>query len=217
VIARILPAGVAVAVSTEDVLDGERFDVEQEVIARAVPKRQEEFLTGRTLARRALAQLGIGPRAIASGASGEPVWPDGVAASITHCAGYRACAAVRIGSVRSLGIDAEVHAPLPNGVLGQIAFGPELTAVAEHGGGVHLDAVMFSAKESVYKAWFPLTGRWLGFGDVEMSIDPAERRFRARLLVAGPVLGGRPLTAFEGRYTVGGGVVATAVVVPATG
>jgi 4'-phosphopantetheinyl transferase EntD len=215
VIARILPAGVAVAVSTEDVPIDAPFDVEHEAIARAVPKRRQEFLTGRTLARRALAQLGIEPVAIPSGPRGEPLWPEGVAASITHCAGYRACAAVRIGAVRSLGIDAEVHAPLPAGVLGQIAFGPELAAVAVYGDGVHLDAVMFSAKESVYKAWFPLTGRWLGFDDVEMTLDPAARRFSARLLVAGPDIGGRPLTAFEGRYAVGGGVVATAVVVPA--
>jgi 4'-phosphopantetheinyl transferase EntD len=86
---------------------------------------------------------------------------------------------------------------------------------------------LFSAKESVYKAWFPLTGRWLGFeeADVEADIeadsdvrgragDAAQGRFRAELLVPGPVVGGRRLQHFEGRWIVGGGVAATAVTVP---
>ena len=43
------------------------------------------------------------------------------------------------------------------------------------------DRLLFSAKESVYKAWFRATGRWLGFEDAEVTIDPVARAFHARL------------------------------------
>ena len=32
------------------------------------------------------------------------------------------------------------------------------------------DRLVFSAKESVYKAWFPSVGTWLGFEDAELAI-----------------------------------------------
>ena len=37
------------------------------------------------------------------------------------------------------------------------------------------DRLLFSAKESVYKAWFPLARRWLGFeeADIEIYADHA--------------------------------------------
>ena len=38
--------------------------------------------------------------------------------------------------------------------------------------GIHWDRLIFSAKESVYKAWYPLARRWLGFEEAAVSIDP---------------------------------------------
>ncbi len=55
--------------------------------------------------------------------------------------------------------------------------------------------MLFSAKEAIYKAINPLTGEFLGFGDVELDIDPAAGEFRARcrrnLRSAAPVAAGR--------------------------
>lgn len=84
---------------------------------------------------------------------------------------------------------------------------------------VHWDRLLFSAKESVYKAWFPLTGKWLGFEQVDIEVlagADGERHgdFRATLLVPGPLVGGCRLQHFEGRWAVRQGLVATAVVVP---
>lgn len=84
---------------------------------------------------------------------------------------------------------------------------------------MHWDRLLFSAKESVYKAWFPLTGKWLDFSeaDIEIFTDPGEEvrgGLRARLLVPGPVVDGERLDVFEGRWTVGRGLVATAITVP---
>jgi 4'-phosphopantetheinyl transferase EntD len=74
--------------------------------------------------------------------------------------------------------------------------------------------MLFSVKESVYKAWFPLTHRWLNFEDASVDIDPVSRTFTARLMVDGPVVNGAPLTGFDGRWLVRDGLIVTAIVVP---
>ena len=96
--------------------------------------------------------------------------------SITHCAGYRACAVARAAHVAGVGIDAEPHAPLPAGVLGQIARPEERPLLARAGRtepAVHWDRLLFCAKEAVYKVWFPLAACWLGFEDAVLTLDPA--------------------------------------------
>jgi 4'-phosphopantetheinyl transferase EntD len=221
VLDRLVPDLVACAETRRDRLDIELFPQERRSLGRAVEKRRREFVTGRACARLALTRLGAPVTAIPSGGHGEPLWPAGVVGIITHCAGYRACAVAWSRTVIALGIDAEPNLPLPEGILAEVAHGRERDAV---GGGsapagaepdaVDLPRLLFSAKEAVYKAWFPLTGRWLGFDDVELSIDVARARFRARLLVAAPVVGGARLTDFTGRWALEDGIIATAVVVP---
>lgn len=210
-----MPEGVVVVSTRADLTDVELFAEEERSVGRAVQKRRREFTTGRGCARLALRRLGIDPVAIPNGERGEPLWPSGVVGSITHCHGYRACAVARAEDVLAVGIDAEVHEPLPAGVLEAVAFGRELAMVADRGAGVCLDRLLFSAKESVYKAWFPLAGRWLGFEDVDLEIDVGAAAFDARLLVAGPVVGGVRLTGFRGHWCVEDGIVATAAVVSA--
>ena len=114
--------------------------------------------------------------------------------------------------VLAVGVDAEVHEPLPAGVLEQVAYGRERAMAVDRTAGVHLDRLLFSAKEAVYKVWFPLTRRWLGFEDVELSVDAKARSFQARLLVSGPIIAGTRLTELHGQWCVDGGLVATAVV-----
>ena len=82
---------------------------------------------------------------------------------------------------------------------------------ADRAAGVHLDRLLFSAKEAVYKVWFPLTGRWLGFEQAHITLDPAAGTFTARLLVPGPDVDGRELTAFDGRWLARGGLVLAAI------
>jgi 4'-phosphopantetheinyl transferase EntD len=42
--------------------------------------------------------------------------------------------------------------------------------------------MVFSAKEAVFKATFPIEGVWLGFGDAELTFDGEGCAFWARLL-----------------------------------
>jgi 4'-phosphopantetheinyl transferase EntD len=221
VIGDILPSAVAVAEEFGDVPDVVLFPDEEAVIARAVDKRRREFSTGRACARAALAKLGMPPVPIVPGPRGAPQWPPGVVGSITHCAGYRASAVARDDEVVTIGLDAEPHDTLPAGVLGAVASDSEqarLAALAAARPEVCWDRMLFSAKESVYKAWFPLTRRWLGFEEASVDIDPVAGTFTARLLLTsggGPVVNGAALTGFEGRWLVSNGLIATAIAITA--
>lgn len=213
----LLPAGAATVEAFTDVPDEAPYPGEEDLVARAVAARRQEFVTARRCAREALARLGYAPAPIRPGPRREPVWPDGVVGSITHCTGYRAAAVAPAGALAGLGIDAEPHEPLPDGVAGVVLTAGEpdrLAALRAADPATHWDRLLFSAKESVYKAWYPLTGRWLGFEEAELTFDRAGR-FTARILVDGTRTDGGPaLGSLNGRWLVTGGLLLTAVVVP---
>jgi len=224
VIEELLPDSV-VAVEAhghEEPVNAVLYPEEAALVAAAVAKRRREFAVVRACARRAMEKLGVPPQPVLPGERGAPQWPAGLTGSMTHCDGYCAAALVRAGDLASLGIDAEPHGPLPEGVLESVSLPQErvrLRELAATHPAVHWDRLLFSAKESVYKAWFPLTGKWLDFAeaDIEVVVDPERSlggTLRAELLVPGPLVGGERLGVFEGRWTVQGGLVATSVTVP---
>jgi 4'-phosphopantetheinyl transferase EntD len=170
-----------------------------------------EFTTARWCARQALGKLGLRASAILRGPHREPLWPEGVVGSITHCLTFRAAAVAMGSDVLTLGIDAEPHEALPRGVFERISSEEERHRLEQAPAGIHWDRLIFSAKESVYKAWFPLTGAWLGFEDVLVTFAPEEGTFDARLRVLPPMSDGRRVTRFGGRFLVQDRLVLTAV------
>jgi 4'-phosphopantetheinyl transferase EntD len=214
VIEKILPATVACAEAFADPPDAVLFPAEEALVAEAVARRRREFATGRHCAHRALAELGVAAAPVLRGELGAPRWPAGIVGSITHCAGYRAAAVARARDVLTTGVDAEPDADLPAGVLELVALPGErerLHDLSVAAPGTCWDRLLFSAKESVYKAWFPLTGRWLGFHDADVTIDAAAGTFDVRLLATAS---GFP-DGFAGRWLAEGGLILTAVTVPA--
>ncbi|SDI45754.1 4'-phosphopantetheinyl transferase EntD (siderophore biosynthesis) [Actinokineospora alba] len=215
-IERILPAAVIAVEAYDDPPDAVLFPEEEQVIAKSVEKRRREFTTARHCARLALARLGLPPAPILPGERGAPGWPDGVVGSMTHCAGYRAAVLARDTDIVTVGIDAEPHQPLPDGVE-KVVTRPEervhLAELAAADPAVHWDKLLFAAKESVYKAWFPLTHKWLGFDDARITIGPAGT-FEAELMVPGPVIESGTLAGFSGRWLVDRGLVVTAISLP---
>ena len=211
-----MPPPVACAESFVDPPEAVLFPEEEAVIARAVPKRRQEFTTARHCARTALATLGAPPAPILPGEMGAPTWPAGYVGTMTHCAGYRAAAIARSDRVASLGLDAEPHQPLPSGVLPLVTLPEErdwLTAYGQRWPDIHWDRLLFCTKEAVYKGWFPLANRWLGFQDALVTIDP-DGTFEARLLVDGPpLLGAGPLQTIAGKWLVSDGLIITATLV----
>jgi 4'-phosphopantetheinyl transferase EntD len=114
----------------------------------------------------------------------------------------------------TIGIDAEPHAAIPARVAQRVLVEAEREWMTRASRGahasVHWDRLIFSAKESVYKAWFPLARRWLGFDDAIVTIDPAAGTFQARLLIDPPA--GVPAE-FHGRFLIEDGLVLTAIAV----
>src|SRR5205085_11727065 len=169
-----------------------------------------EFATARACARAAFARLGLPPFPVTNGDGGEPQWPSGLVGSITHCEGYRACAVARSNELLTVGIDAEPHAPLPEGVLGEVARPEELSLLERLDAvrpEVHWDRLLFSAKEAAYKAWYPLAKRRLGFEQLSLTLDAAGGRFDARPPACTQV----GLSGLSGRWLVRDGLILTAV------
>ncbi|MFF2808878.1 4'-phosphopantetheinyl transferase [Streptomyces sp. NPDC058000] len=218
----ILPPEAAAAEAFEDSPAATIFPEEAALVARAAEVRRREFTTGRDCAHRALSALGAPVGPVLSGPCGAPAWPPGVVGSITHCAGYRAGVVAREGEVRSLGIDAEPNAPLPPGAEPVIALPEEARRLRELDRAlpwVHWGRLLFSAKEAVYKAWFPLGGRMLSFEHATVTFAvPAgaiSGTFTGRVhATAAPGRGAAP-TLVPGRWLAAGGLLLTSVVLPA--
>lgn len=135
----------------------------------------------------------------------------------------------RSADILTLGIDAEPHAPLPDNVIEIILATPEeeaaLTGLTRLHPGIHWDRLLFSAKETVYKAWYPFHHRMLAFKEAELLFTrgpqapgdtaPAHGTYTARLLIPGPLLTAETgPEVFTGRWIVRDGYLATAIVVP---
>jgi 4'-phosphopantetheinyl transferase EntD len=209
---RLVPAPVVVVEATEAEWDAALFPEEALLVSRAVTRRKREFAAGRACARRALGRLGFPAGPLMSGADRAPVWPKAAVGSITHCPGYCAAAVARRGTVRSLGIDAELNQPLPAGVAELVCTETELAWAVKHARrGAHWEALVFSAKESVYKAWQPLTGEWLDYLDAQLTIDADECVFEARLLRPPHAALGKGFSSFRGKFAVTPTHVLTAV------
>jgi 4'-phosphopantetheinyl transferase EntD len=211
----ILPAGVECEERFGEAPSGALFPEEEKIIAQAVEQRQREYATVRSCARACLERLGYAPVAILPGDGGEPVWPAGVLGSMTHCAGYAAAAVGPLPQISAIGIDAEPDAPLPDGVLELVATAAErdrLAATRPEPDGPNWDRLLFSAKEAVYKAWFPLVGEWLDHQEAEVSFDPRDGTFAALLSRDGLVADGRQIHRLHGRWIRKRGILVTAVV-----
>lgn len=215
-IAELFPEGIVSVVATEAMWAGELFPEEEAAIARAVPKRRREFTAGRLCARAALAQLGVSPAPLLSNPDRTPRWPQGIVGSISHCAGYCATVVARCERWAGVGVDAEAAEPLSPALAARICQGSELEKLAGYTApsGTNWEKLIFSAKESTYKCYYPLARTFLGFHDVEIEFSPETGRFTAWLVRdAAPAAAGA--RCFDGRFACDGERVFTGVALPA--
>ncbi|WP_405659843.1 4'-phosphopantetheinyl transferase superfamily protein [Streptomyces sp. NBC_01166] len=212
-IEELLPPGVRSAEAFDDSVEAPLLPGESEAVSGATQRRRREYATVRRCARAALAELGVGPTALVPDAYGAPRWPQAIVGSMTHCPGYRAAAVAPSDLVRAVGVDAEPDEPLP-AVIDQIADAAERRHIEDlrtRADPVHWDRLLFCCKEAVYKAWFPLTGRWLGFHDAVVTIDPDRNTFRARLRPSRPARTDDEPAVFSGRWLARDGLLLAAI------
>lgn len=160
----VLPPGFTVA--TDDPRREEQglWPAEEAAIAQAIPTRRREFSAGRRAARAALRALGFADVAIPVGPDRAPTWPDGLCGSISHDDNLCFAAVGRTGAACSIGIDVEPAVGLPRDVAALVcrAEAGWLSGLPDAQADMW-SRVIFSAKESFFKAQFPLTGAWIGF------------------------------------------------------
>ncbi len=190
---------------------------ERQAMARATPDRRAEFAGGRAAARAALRGIGLLPFAIPMAADRAPVWPRGVAGSITHHDGACLAIAARDQRLGGLGLDLEARADLPGDLWPEILTGAEGDWLAAQAPGSRggLVRMIFSAKEATYKALYPVSGRVVGFDAMTIRPDPEAGRFTARLSIGfGPYGAG---TVLRGHILQAGPHVLSALAVPRPG
>ena len=165
-----------------DALGYEFEDIELATLhERAVPSRVLGFRLGRLAAHRALRQLGRDDGPILSGTAREPLWPPGIAGSISH-SGTNAVALVAPSDhTDGVGIDIEERRPAPE-LAEQVPRSEEWDWIQDSPPERHDELVLalFSAKESIFKAFYPRVERFFGFEAA--SLVPAPGGFRARLV-----------------------------------
>jgi 4'-phosphopantetheinyl transferase EntD len=171
---------------------------EEILVAGAAPKRRRDFVLGRACARAALAGLGHGDAVIGQGEGGAPLWPAGIAGSITHTSSYAAALAAEARLFSGIGVDAERVGGVTDDLWPRLFDAGERDYLMGLGNESRLvmATLFFSAKETAYKAW-RMKGA-LAFRDIHIAPD-GDGFIAAR---SGRIL--------RGRYAVEGDLILTA-------
>jgi 4'-phosphopantetheinyl transferase EntD len=211
----LLAADVAVAASDPRAAPDGLLPEEAAAVAAAVDRRRREFAAGRVAARQAMAELGVHGAPVRRGADRAPVWPDGVVGSIAHtataCLAAAALTGETPGAVRSVAVDLEPDAALEPALWASVCTAEELAWLDARPAAARarLARAIFSAKECLYKAHYPLTRVLHGFEVLRVELDLAAAAFTGIFLreIGGFAVGDR----LEGRLAAGCGLILTAV------
>ncbi len=168
-------------------LDYELHPAEAELLTpRAVDKRRLEFRLGRAAAHHALrALLGTTPGPVGRGASREPLWPPDTVGAITHTADTAAAAVAHERHHAGIGLDLEERSRhLGDELVPHICTESETRWVGTDDDAALRLMLLFSAKESVFKLFYPREQVFLGFHDAELRWRDDAQAFDARLRTA---------------------------------
>ena len=174
----------SVSVAEADLLGdvSKLYPEERTAIANAVKSRQQEFTAGRICARQAMDHLGLPGMAIPVGSDRAPIWPAGIAGSISHST-TRCVAAIGRHSdgIKALGLDLEEATPLDDTYAQEICTPRERQWLNRQQWGIRgrLVKAIFSAKECTYKCQYGLTRTMFGFEAIRIELNLADGHFAA--------------------------------------
>lgn len=221
----VLPTGAEGAECFGDLVSPGAPPDELAAVRSATAVRIAEFSTVRVLAHRAMERLApearqaLASHALVPDARGAPKWPAGIVGSLTHTGEYRAALVARARTYASIGLDAELNRDLPVEVR-ELICRPEERAMIEtlERGDPNASwaCVVFSAKESIYKAWYPLMGTWLDYDDISVRIDTKRRTFRARLMGCRGTAGSSKMARLRGAWSTSEVLTVTTAVLKAS-
>jgi 4'-phosphopantetheinyl transferase EntD len=165
--------GEVVAFASQDLTETTSgYALEAELVSTASQLRTTHFVAGRSCAHRCLDVLGVEHSGIGRHDSRAPRWPESTIGAITHTEGFAAAAVCLADpTMYGLGIDAEQIGRVDGGVARRVMNATEASWVAAHQDPELAATVLFGAKESFYKAQWPITRSWVGFEDVEVEVQ----------------------------------------------
>lgn len=158
--------------------------LEEQALGEAIsPKRRQDFTLGRAASRRALEGIGfpvVSP--VLRGEHREPLWPVGIVGSISHSGGYGVAAVAWQQDIPAIGVDIQQieEDRYTDELIARFADPDEFDWVRSDPRLRTERAVkLFSAKESVFKALYPLGRVWFAFDVARMTPNPDETGFSA--------------------------------------
>lgn len=177
----LIPGAVLVSASYDETTYSDALFDRLEIprppsLTRAVPRRRAEFLAGRAMTQAAMACLGLPPQPVENTPDRAPLWPNGLAGSISHARGRCACLLSR-DTGRSFGIDTEAIAQgrSLDAILTQTLSQTERALLTQGPYPPDTNATLaFSAKEALFKALYPQVGHHFGFDAAELTGPPAQ-------------------------------------------
>lgn len=171
---------------TEQAVSPELFEHYAITAPKAVTKRQAEFLAARLCAREALRlQTGHPGLPTQQNNSRAPAWPQDSCGSMTHS--HSLCAAIVGDSTHWQGLGLDLEKPLSSKRAQRVA--KTILTADEYSTYSRLDdtaaamylTLVFSLKESLFKALNPLTGTYFGFYDAQVLDLLVAKQGHARL------------------------------------
>ena len=137
--------------------------------------RKEHYRSGRICAREVLSKLGtLGQPVLRDPQTREPLWPEGISGAITHSGNWAAAAAGKTSDVSGIGIDLEDLERQVDSRISRHVCLPEEQKWLQEWGEDFLEQnlkIIFSAKESIFKAFFPYTRTYLHFHDARILME----------------------------------------------
>ena len=137
--------------------------------------RKEHYRSGRICAGEVLSKLGtLGQPVLRDPQTREPLWPEGISGAITHSGNWAAAAAGKTSDVSGIGIDLEDLERQVDSRISRHVCIPEEQKWLQECGEDFLEKnlkIIFSAKESIFKAFFPYTRTYLHFHDARILME----------------------------------------------
>lgn len=163
---------VLVTSSIKDATD-KIYPEELECVKNTASKRIHEFSTGRLCAKKALNQVGIKDYPVLVGNDREPIWPDNIVGSITHCKDIVGVAVAKNEAICGIGLDIERIKKLRYDISRHVCTNAEKAWLTKFSNSTEKNdlivTLLFSIKESVYKAFYHYKGIKLGFQDCTIT------------------------------------------------
>ena len=171
-------------VSQEDLANYATHPEEARILApRACERRRVEFALGRAAAHLALRQIGSeNIKPVLRGPSGEPLWGEGIVGSITHCFPWSAAVVVKRSNHFAIGVDLETMEGMQGTDISPLVCRDAELDWVRCGDFRERLTMIFSAKEAVYKGFYPLWLQYIDFKEIELTWLPEQNCFQAEFL-----------------------------------